>query len=75
MKLSETIDTKRDSKITTFSISQYNQLSVSLQISPDEKLGVICKTRATLNAEIPSAAQSSLRAECWDCDTVGTVKR
>ena len=29
------------------------------------------KTRATLNAEIPSAAWININAKCWDCKTVG----
>ena len=31
-------------------------------------------TRATVNAEIPSTAYISMRATCWDRETVGTVK-
>ena len=33
------------------------------------------QTRTTLNAEIPSAVLTNIRAEVGDCKTVGTVKR
>ena len=32
-------------------------------------------TRATLNAEMPSAAEINIRPEGWDCETVRTMKR
>ena len=32
-------------------------------------------TRPTLNAETPSATQMSVRAEGWDCETVGAIKQ
>ena len=32
-------------------------------------------TKATVNAKIPSAALISIRATCWECETVGTMNQ
>ena len=77
-------------KLLTYSISMLIYMSKNSRIhshheqclndSCSTHLNVPCfvwhaLTRATVNADIPSAVQIRIRATYWDCETVGTVKQ
>ena len=52
---------------------QNGQWYPSVNHVPGKKKDI--RTRATVNAKIPLAAQMSICATHWDCETVGTMKQ